>query len=1848
MQKNNLFRNLAALLPVAMLSSSALAWQPVTNGLPNSPTISRLVANGNLAALNVSSGSPTGVYLSTNAGASWFKPATLPGSTQTATDLLVVGNTVYVVRTGQSVGTNIIMYSTNYGATWIGGTNLPNGTALHLIASDGANLFAGATASPWHVWRSGNGGSSWDLVGTSAGNFGFGSLRSLGGHGGQMVAAYNNGLYTLTGNGTNWTKITTDNNVISGTHMSWQQDRLFMLNGDLGRRSLALLDGGTNVFDATNGLPEGYFNVGTYRDLTASPEAVFLCAQLYTPAGYQANVFTTLDGGTNWNALSTPAGSTDVACVSVISNGLFATFNAAPGLYRVQLQNGQPLFAPAFTTNPASAYVVPGANVTFTAGVTSSVPMSLQWRKNGLGVPGETNLSISLSNVTTNDQGGFTLAAWNLGGTNISSVAMLGVIPPTPGHLNLDFNPGVFGYDYGVGTNANGSAFSVIALTNDQIVIAGTFSHVNMTADELGNVSGGFRSQKIARLNADGSADISFLAAPGFGLSDTVNLLALAPDNKIYVAGSFNSYNGVAATNLLRLNSDGSLDAAFNPVFRPANNFGGSFKRIQPLADGRVVVTGTFTNVSGTARTNIVCLNNDGTVDTAWFASGVANSTVQDLSLNADGELLVGGSFSGFDGIAARKYLVTVGTNGLVNTNFNHTLNSFVTDLETQPGGLLWVLGSFTQYTNGATYSAVKPVRLFPDGAVASISPTNLANPGKLLSQADGRLIVSFNNGTNRLARLNADGSLDNTFETMSGFNSSINDLALTPSGRLYVAGYFTTVAGVPVGSLVSLYAATTNVPVATPFGTLAPMDTVVPATSNAVLRAAAAGAAPLTFRWLQDGAPVADATNTALSFVNFSSLNVGAYQFVASNSFGVYTSAVANVTLAVAPSITQQPPTSTGATNGGTVAISVGVAGSQPLAYQWYQNNISSFGRTNNPLVITNFSSGLAGNWTLVATNLYGRTTSSIVNVQIGTVPSIFTQPNNQTLFGTGNVGMVVGASGTAPLSFQWYQNNSPVPGLNTNSFTITNAVPPNAGSYYLVVSNFVGSVTSLTRTVTIYNPYITAGPTSRAAPEGSNTNLSVLATGTAPIDYYWYQRKIGAFTNLISFGSTNLNFVNLNRTNGGQYFAVASNVWGAVTSSIASLTVEFKPAITNLYPGTNIVAEANSYANFFIQFEASPYPGIYWYKDGVYQPSLYGTSLSFYPALTNHSGSYQVVVSNYLGAVTSAPIVLTVSPPRPPTITNEPMARIVKLGDSFTLTAGVDGSPTLQYAVFRQGVGQVAAWASGYIPSVTVTATNQTGDYYFVVTNNYGSATSQLASVRVIQAQPATFNGKQFVKIADSLTTIPGVAPLKFGSFRDAFIRSNQVWFGGSVFGVPFSMGVYHWSNSVLARLVDTNSLVPGAASHFTNFYGSTFLSDGKVVFAGNGSGFESGLYAWTNGAVIKLYDNTTIMPGRSDTFERFGWPTVVGNQFAFLGFQSYSNANFDDDYRAVYISSNSVLTKLADTNSLLPHVGGNFRGSSSQVAFDGTNVSWWAWNSSDSNGIFRVSPTGVITNLADTLTVNPATSQNFDGFISPPTAFDGRTYLVGHDTSFKTTLLYHDLASPLTVIVKPGDVIPSRGMTFDSVGYPAQAASAAGVFFDGADGGGYNGIYFWDGTNSVKVIDSLDTLDGQTISYVYVADAEDCDAVFYVNFTSGKTALYAMMSAGPTFSQWATQYALPPGAANPQDDADGDGILNIFEYYFASNPTNAASGAQPGIVTVNVSGVDYPAITFIRSQNVSGVTLLPQVSSTLSFGNSLGFTVSAVVDLGNGTERVTIRSNVSMGAQVTQFLRIQLSVP
>jgi pectate lyase len=175
-----------------------------------------------------------------------------------------------------------------------------------------------------------------------------------------------------------------------------------------------------------------------------------------------------------------------------------------------------------------------------------------------------------------------------------------------------------------------------------------------------------------------------------------------------------------------------------------------------------------------------------------------------------------------------------------------------------------------------------------------------------------------------------------------------------------------------------------------------------------------------------------------------------------------------------------------------------------------------------------------------------------------VPTGPAIVTPPQSQTVTEGENATFTVAATGTAPLSYQWYFNtNTPLANATNTTFTVTNAQAADAGKYSVVVTNVVNSVTSAFAALTVTAP---SAPTINTEPEpqtvsvGQTAVFSVIATGTSPLSYQWYFNTNTALT-----GKTNatLTISNAQTNDAGGYSVIVTNSLGADTSVVATLTV-------------------------------------------------------------------------------------------------------------------------------------------------------------------------------------------------------------------------------------------------------------------------------------------------------------------------------------------------------------------------------------------------------------------------------------------------------------------------------------------------------------------------------------------------------------------------------------------------------------------------------------------------------------------------------------------------------------------
>ncbi|TAE48793.1 MAG: T9SS C-terminal target domain-containing protein, partial [Bacteroidetes bacterium] len=152
----------------------------------------------------------------------------------------------------------------------------------------------------------------------------------------------------------------------------------------------------------------------------------------------------------------------------------------------------------------------------------------------------------------------------------------------------------------------------------------------------------------IARINANGSPDATFNA--GTYYHSSVNSIAVQPDGKILITG-YLVFNGTPPRNFIRLNANGSRDAAFVSAIR-----GATFVALQP--DGKILVGG---GPGGISR-----LNTDGSLDTTFNPGTGFNGDVRSLALQQDGKIVAGGGFTYFNGIGRNRITRLLGGVGII------------------------------------------------------------------------------------------------------------------------------------------------------------------------------------------------------------------------------------------------------------------------------------------------------------------------------------------------------------------------------------------------------------------------------------------------------------------------------------------------------------------------------------------------------------------------------------------------------------------------------------------------------------------------------------------------------------------------------------------------------------------------------------------------------------------------------------------------------------------------------------------------------------------------------------------------------------------------------------------------------------------------------------------------------------------------------------------------------------------------------------------------------------------------------------------------------------------------------
>ena len=514
---------------------------------------------------------------------------------------------------------------------------------------------------------------------------------------------------------------------------------------------------------------------------------------------------------------------------------------------------------------------------------------------------------------------------------------------------------------------------------------------------------------------------------------------------------------------------------------------------------------------------------------------------------------------------------------------------------------------------------------------------------------------------------------------TPAGWVSTIGGtagLAGSADGLASAAG-FNSPAGIAVDSAGNLYvgdASNNKVRKGSPyFGPVLvaqPRDQIVVTGDSATFAVPVIGATPMGYQWQFNGTSIQGAVASSLIVSNAQVASSGNYQVVITNLYGTTTSTVATLAVGIPPQLAA-PPASQSVLVGVSAAFTVAATGTAPLTYQWLfsgtnlLDNDHVAGSWTNSLHISGVLTGDAGIYQVIVTNLFGAVTSAVATLSV--ISDAYLVGSNgaaQALFNTGP--QVVGITYTIAAESAYLEQDfhliRPDGGELPYPFYFTGPATfqPSTTHTWLWVWDGIDSIDvcgqwkmkvyaggQLVATLpflAVQPPAITAGPSNVFAISGSNATFMVSTTGYGPLSYQWQLNG----TNIPGAVASSLIVSNAQIASSGNYQVVITNLYGAATSGLATLTVLSPPQILN-QPASQ-AAGFGSGATFTVTATGTAPLGYQWLLNGTNLSDngrimgSHSINLTFTNVGATDAGDFQVLITNLYGSTTSFVAVLVI----------------------------------------------------------------------------------------------------------------------------------------------------------------------------------------------------------------------------------------------------------------------------------------------------------------------------------------------------------------------------------------------------------------------------------------------------------------------------------------------------------------------------------------------------------------------------------------------------------------------------
>lgn len=500
-----------------------------------------------------------------------------------------------------------------------------------------------------------------------------------------------------------------------------------------------------------------------------------------------------------------------------------------------------------------------------------------------------------------------------------------------------------------------------------------------------------------------------------------------------------------------------------------------------------------------------------------------------------------------------------------------------------------------------------------------------------------------------------------------------------------------------------------------------------------------------------------------------------------------------AQVTVAQPASIVSHPQSKSILT-GTSTSLSVAASGSGSLVYQWYRGasgDASYPVGTNAPTFVTPVLTTNTSYWVKVSNsvNAAGAVSDTAI-VTVNRPATIVTQPSSTVIAVGNSATLQVVTAGTEPMTYQWYQGSvgdRSLPLLNDSATLVTPPLTANT-RYWVSVSNAwnLTPVDSAVALVSVHQPAnIVTQPSSLRILSGKTASLKVVASGTGPLVYQWYQGESGDTTRPV--GKNSATFVT-------PTLKADVNFWVKVSSlaspqgvfSDTSRIVVLNPVAFTTQPLSQTIATGNAVTLVAAVTGTGPFR-FQWYEGNVgtvTKPIGDDSSTLVTPALTA-STNYWVKVTSEASPQGSKSLPAKITVHIPASIVSVTSPIYVKTGSSGKMKVVASGTAKLIYKWYQGESGDTSMPVGKSTSSFTSPALTANASYWVNVSNAIHPNGENSPTFSVIAGAPATIVSQPLS------TTVETGQPAQLSVIATGVEPITYQWYQGPVGNVTLPVG-------------------------------------------------------------------------------------------------------------------------------------------------------------------------------------------------------------------------------------------------------------------------------------------------------------------------------------------------------------------------------------------------------------------------------------------------------------------------